>query len=86
MSEEPSATPADPVVRYGPAGALLNARVRRLVYGADDPKAGAVTSLFSLGADDRLNHRFETTRGVDEAACRQRLQAFFQRLRANGEK
>ena len=41
------------------AGALVHARVARVVYGCDDPKAGAVTTLFSIGRDARLNHRFE---------------------------
>src|SRR5262249_52610113 len=40
------------------AGALVNARLSRLVFGASDPKAGAVTSLFEIGRDQRLNHRF----------------------------
>ncbi len=68
------------------AGALVNARVARVVYGALDHKAGAVDSLFSIGRDPRLNHRFEVEGGVlaDEAV--QRLQTFFRRLRAAGEK
>jgi tRNA(adenine34) deaminase len=59
------------------AGALVNARVKRLVYGATDPKAGAVVSLFQLGSDTRLNHRFEVVGGVlaDEGA--RRLTEFF---------
>jgi tRNA(adenine34) deaminase len=63
------------------AGALVNARVARLVYGAPDPKAGAIDSLFSLGRDERLNHRFKAESGVlaDQAALR--LQAFFAKLR-----
>ncbi len=68
------------------AGALVNARVARVVWGCDDPKAGAVRSLFALGSDPRLNHRFTFTAGVlaDEAAAR--LRAFFAALRAAGEK
>lgn len=64
------------------AGALVNARVARLVYGATDPKAGAVSSLFEIGRDLRLNHRFEVTAGVlgDEGGAR--LKAFFAKLRA----
>ena len=46
------------------AGALVNARIARLVFGATDPKAGAVVSLFQLGSDARLNHRFEIRGGV----------------------
>lgn len=64
------------------AGALVNARVGRVVYGATDPKAGALHSLFEIGRDVRLNHRFEVARGVlaDEGAAR--LKAFFAKLRA----
>lgn len=52
------------------AGAMIQARVARLVYGADDPKAGAVRSCFSILDDTRLNHRVEVTSGAlkDEAA------------------
>ena len=59
------------------AGALVNARIARLVYGATDPKAGAVVSLFNIGSDARLNHRFEIQGGVlaDEGA--RRLSDFF---------
>jgi len=64
------------------AGALVNARVGRVVYGATDPKAGALHSLFEIGRDLRLNHRFEVASGVlaDDGAAR--LKAFFARLRA----
>ncbi len=64
------------------AGALVNARVARVVYGATDPKAGALHSLFEIGRDLRLNHRFEVVPGVlaDEGAAR--LRAFFAKLRA----
>jgi tRNA(adenine34) deaminase len=68
------------------AGALVNARVRRLVFGASDPKAGAVTTLFAIGADTRLNHRFEITSGVLAPESVARLQAFFAKLRQAGEK
>src|SRR5262245_35775370 len=46
------------------AGALVNARIKRLVYGCANPKAGAVTSLYSIVTDARLNHRIEVTSGV----------------------
>jgi tRNA(adenine34) deaminase len=64
------------------AGALVNARVGRVVYGATDPKAGALDSLFEIGRDLRLNHRFEVASGVlaDDGAAR--LKAFFAKLRA----
>lgn len=68
------------------AGALVNARIGRLVYAAADPKAGAVRSLFRLGEDARLNHRFEVASGVAAEDSVALLQAFFRRLRARGEK
>jgi tRNA(adenine34) deaminase len=68
------------------AGALVAARVARVVYGARDPKGGAVDSLFTIGKDTRLNHRFEVVDGVLAEASAQRLGAFFQKLRAAGEK
>lgn len=63
------------------AGALVSARVRRLVYGCPNPKAGAVDTLFTLATDPRLNHRAEVSRGVlaDEAASL--LRGFFEGLR-----
>ncbi|MFN8038596.1 MAG: nucleoside deaminase [Acidimicrobiales bacterium] len=59
------------------AGALVNARVARVVFGAADPKAGAMGTLYNLGADPRLNHELEVVAGVraDEAA--ELLTAFF---------
>jgi tRNA(adenine34) deaminase len=68
------------------AGALVNARIARLVYGASDPKAGAVRSLFTLGDDPRLNHRFEIVAGLLADEGVQKLQSFFAALRAQGEK
>ena len=63
------------------AGAMVNARIKKLVYGAADPKAGALASLYQLGSDARLNHRFEVEAGVlgDEGA--RRLSQFFAELR-----
>lgn len=58
-------------------GALLHARVQRLVFGAPDPKGGACVSLYRLPEDPRLNHRLEVTGGVREAECRELLQQFF---------
>lgn len=63
------------------AGALVNARVDRLVYGAIDPKAGAVHSLSSICTDERLNHRLEVTGGVRGEACSEQLKTFFRTLR-----
>lgn len=65
------------------AGAIVNARVGRVVYGASDPKAGAVESLFAVLADPRLNHRPEVTRGVLGAECSEVLRAFFAEKRAS---
>jgi tRNA(adenine34) deaminase len=68
------------------AGALINARIARIVYGAPDPKAGAVDTLFEIGRDSRLNHRFSVAGGVLANEAVQQLQAFFAKLRAAGEK
>ncbi len=68
------------------AGALVHARVARLVYGCDDPKAGAVATLFTIGQDARLNHRFAVVGGVLSEESSARLRAFFGRLRAQGKK
>ncbi len=63
------------------AGAMLLARIPRLVFGARDPKAGACGSLFSVHEDVRLNHRIAVSQGVREHECRDMLQRFFQQLR-----
>jgi len=62
-------------------GALVHARVARLVYGAADPKAGAVRSLFRLLEDTRLNHQVDVTAGVRAAECGARLSEFFRARR-----
>ena len=59
------------------AGALQQARVARVVFGADDPKAGALGSLYNLGADPRLNHEFEVVPGVRADECAALLSDFF---------
>jgi tRNA(adenine34) deaminase len=64
------------------AGGMVQARVARLVFGADDPKAGAVTSLFDLVRDPRLPHRVEVRRGVLAAECGEVLRDFFRGRRA----
>ncbi len=64
------------------AGALIQARVKRLVYGALDERAGAVESHFQICATDFLNHRIEVTSGVLEAECRELMQQFFKTRRA----
>jgi tRNA(adenine34) deaminase len=68
------------------AGAIVNARVPRLVYACDDPKAGAVRSLFRLCDDARLNHRVAVRPGVLDAECAELLRAFFRARRAMGKK
>ena len=69
------------------AGALVHARVAHLVYGCTDPKAGAVDTLFTIGQDPRLNHRFATVEaGVLAGESVGRLRAFFAALRALGKK
>lgn len=59
------------------AGAIVNARVDRVVYGTKDPKAGAVESLYAFLADPRLNHRPEVVAGVRRQPCAEQLRAFF---------
>jgi tRNA(adenine34) deaminase len=68
------------------AGAMVNARVGRLVYGCTDPKAGACTTLFTIGTDTRLNHRYPIVSGVLADECADRLRRFFAALRAQGKK
>ena len=68
------------------AGAIVQARVPWVVYGAADPKAGAVDSLFTLLRDPRLNHRCQTTTGVLAAECGEILSRFFQAKRKLGKK
>lgn len=63
------------------AGLIINSRVGRLVYGADDPKAGAVRTLYSLLGDRRLNHRPVVIPGIEVEACAQRLSEFFLAVR-----
>lgn len=62
-------------------GALLHARVQRVVFGCHDAKFGAAGSLYDLSQDVRLTHRIQVTHGVAEAASRQLLQAFFRKKR-----
>jgi tRNA(adenine34) deaminase len=59
------------------AGAIIQARIPRLVYGADDPKGGAVRSCFEILTNDKLNHRVEVVPGVFASDCAAVLQSFF---------
>ena len=63
------------------AGALIQARVKRLIYGARDERAGAVDSKFRICDTDFLNHRIEVVEGVLEIDCRQLMQEFFRERR-----
>jgi len=62
-------------------GALVHARVARLVFGAKDPKWGAAGSLYNVAQDRRLNHQVEVIAGVCEPECRELVQEFFRRKR-----
>ncbi|MEL6499394.1 MAG: nucleoside deaminase [Planctomycetota bacterium] len=66
------------------AGLIVNARVGRVVYGADDPKAGACRSLFELTTDARLNHRVDLVAGVRAEESAELLRAFFRARRERG--
>lgn len=68
------------------AGAIVLARVPLVVYGAPDPKAGAVNTLYQLLGDSRLNHRCEVVTQVLDAECGALLSRFFQAKRALGKK
>ena len=63
------------------AGALVQGRMTRLVFGAMDPKAGAVGSLYNLAEEPRHNHRLQVTSGIQAEASRLLLKGFFERLR-----
>ena len=63
------------------AGALVLARIDRLVYGCDDPKTGAIKSLYNIATDERLNHIIDVTSGVLAEECGGLLQQFFRRRR-----
>jgi len=63
------------------AGAIVNARIKRLVYGATESRAGAVESVFQICTSSSLNHRLEVTSGVRAEQCRELMQAFFKNKR-----
>ncbi|KPK51259.1 MAG: adenosine deaminase [Myxococcales bacterium SG8_38_1] len=67
------------------AGALVNARVPRVVWGCNDPKAGATETLYTIGSDPRLNHRFECIPGVLGDECSALLTGFFAAIRAKND-
>ncbi len=68
------------------AGAILQARVPRVIFGATDPKAGAVQTMYGLLTDQRLNHRCEVLGGVMAEPCGEMLTRFFQAQRRLGKK
>ena len=68
------------------AGAIVLARLQKLVYGADDPKAGAIETLYQICNDSRLNHQVEVVHGVRENECSRLLTEFFRTQRAMGKK
>ncbi len=68
------------------AGAIVQARIPRVVYGCTDPKAGACHTLYQITSDPRLNHRCEVTGGVLAEECAALLSAFFVKKRAEGKK
>lgn len=68
------------------AGAIVLARIDRLVYGASDPKAGAVETLYQICSDERLNHRVEIVSGILRDECARIIRKFFQRQREIGKK
>ena len=65
------------------AGAIVQARIPTLVFGAYDPKAGACGTLFNIVQDDRLNHRVATFGGIEESRCSAMLKDFFAGVRGN---
>ncbi len=67
------------------AGALVNARIKRLVYGTHDERFGAVETHFNICTADFLNHRIEIVSGVLAAECRELMQSFFRRKRAESK-
>ena len=67
------------------AGALVNARIKRLIYGAPDERFGAVESVFRLCDSSYLNHRIEITNGVLAEECRELMQNFFRRKRSQSK-
>ncbi len=68
------------------AGAIVNARIPRVVYGCDDPKAGAARTLYTILQDDRLNHRCEVVPGIRAQESSKMLQDFFESLRKREKK
>ena len=68
------------------AGALVNARIQRVIYGCDDYKAGACRSIYQIPSDTRLNHRYEVIPHIQKSECQKVLQTFFQARRTQNKK
>lgn len=68
------------------AGAIVQARIKRLVYGASDPKSGCCGTLMNLVEDSRFNHRAAVTKGILQEQCGELLSMFFQKLREKKKK
>lgn len=66
-------------------GALIQARIPRLVFGCSEPKTGACGSLYDLSSDNRLNHQVSVTSGILEELCASQLTQFFREIRKGGE-
>lgn len=67
------------------AGAIVNARIKRVVYGAAEVRAGAVESVFQICTNSSLNHRVEVTSGIRKEECRHLMQSFFRQRRSSGD-
>ena len=65
------------------AGAIVLARIKKIVFGAEDPKNGACGTLYNIPEDTRLNHRCEIEKGILKEECSELLKNFFQNLRMN---
>jgi tRNA(adenine34) deaminase len=63
-------------------GAIVLSRIKRVVFGARDPKAGAIVSVYNIGVDGKLNHRIETEEGILKDKCADLLRKFFENIRA----
>ncbi|HTY55870.1 MAG TPA: tRNA adenosine(34) deaminase TadA [Candidatus Binataceae bacterium] len=66
-------------------GAMINARIAKLIFGARDEKAGAVGSIYDIGRDGRLNHRIEVQSGVLESECAEVMREFFRQRRGQSD-
>ncbi|MFH1453815.1 MAG: tRNA adenosine(34) deaminase TadA [Armatimonadota bacterium] len=67
-------------------GAAINARIKEVVYGAPDPKAGACKSIMNIPFNKKLNHKVKVKKGILEKECREIIQKFFKELRKKGKK